>query len=242
MVEDFDQLKLRQIIKPKVGVVGEILVKYHPEANNNVVDLLEKEGAEVSVPDLTDFLFYCAYDSDVKYKLLAGTWKGSFLGNAAIMGMEYYRKEMKAALRKHLKFKVPETIYQMADRAKEVVSLGNQTGEGWFLTAEMMELIESGVENIVCVQPFACLPNHVTGKGVAKGLKSKYPLANITYIDYDPGVSEVNQVNRIKLMMAIAFKNMEKQQANVIEVKRKHSPRQAERQEDYKERQWNTSK
>lgn len=240
MVEEFDRLEIHSAVKPKVGVVGEILVKYHPAANNDVVDLLEKEGAEVSVPDLTDFLFYCAYNSHIKYKLLAGTWKGSALGNAAILAMEYYRKEMKAVLKKHPKFTAPKSIYRLADGVKGIVSPGNQTGEGWFLTAEMVELIESGVENIVCVQPFACLPNHVTGKGVAKGLKNKYPLANITYIDYDPGVSEVNQVNRIKLMMAIAFKNIEKRQAKVIDVK--PVLEDLDKQEMCKERKLNTSK
>ncbi len=139
--------------------------------------------------------------SDTEYKLLEGSLKSYIVGSTAIAGMEYYRREMKSVLSKYAKFSTPHSIYQLADRSRGIISPDNNSGEGWFLTAEMMELIEGGTDNIVCIQPFACLPNHVTGKGVAKGLKSEYPQANITYIDYDPGVSEVNQINRIKLML-----------------------------------------
>ncbi len=215
IVADFDDVDIEFVRKPKVGVVGEILVKYHPQANNNIVQLLEKEGVEVAVPDLLDFFLYCAYGSNTAYKLLEGSLKGYLVGNAAIAGIEYYRREMKSVLDKYTKFSKPHSIYELAERAEKIISPGNHTGEGWFLTAEMMDLIESGTDNIVCIQPFACLPNHVTGKGVAKGLKSEYPQANITYIDYDPGVSEVNQINRIKLMLAIAFKNLEMKQNQV---------------------------
>lgn len=214
IVEDFDNFPIKDIVKPKVGLVGEILVKFHPTANNNVVDIVENEGAEAVMPDLIDFFLYSAYDADFKYKKLSGTKKSQIFSNAAILGIEFYRKEMKKALHKSKRFEPPKNIRSLAEGAESILSLGNQTGEGWFLTAEMVELIESGVNNIVCMQPFACLPNHVTGKGMIKALKIKYPQANITAIDYDPGASEVNQLNRIKLMLSVAFKNLEYQSVN----------------------------
>jgi len=209
IVKDFDTLKINDVKKPKIGLVGEILVKFHPTANNNVIDIIEKEGAEAVMPDLVDFLLYCAYDSNFKHKYLADKKTTKMIKNVAIDLIEYYRKDMKKALEKSSRFHEPCTIYQLADMASEILSLGNQTGEGWFLTAEMIELIKSGAQNIVCMQPFACLPNHVTGKGMIKELKSRYPKANITAVDYDPGASEVNQLNRIKLMLSVAFKNFE---------------------------------
>jgi len=208
IVNDFDNLPIKDIAKPKVGLVGEILVKFHPTANNNVIDVIEKEGAEAVMPDLMDFMLYCAYDANFKYKYLSGTRKRQIYSNAAILGMEFYRKEMKKALHKSKRFEPPKSIRRLAEGAEPILSLGNQTGEGWFLTAEMVELVESGVKNVICMQPFACLPNHVTGKGMIKALKAKYTGANITAIDYDPGASEVNQLNRIKLMLSVAFKNL----------------------------------
>lgn len=209
IVEEFDNLKVNNIEKPKVGLVGEILVKFHPTANNNVVDVIEKEGAEAVMPDLVDFLLYCAYDSNFKHAYLSDKKITKVIKNVAIDLIEYYRRDMRKALEMSKRFHAPCTIYELADKASEILSLGNQTGEGWFLTAEMIELINSGAQNIVCMQPFACLPNHVTGKGMIKELKSRYPKANITAVDYDPGASEVNQLNRIKLMMSVAFKNFQ---------------------------------
>lgn len=208
IVDDFDRLEIRDVKKPRVGLVGEILVKFHPTANNNIVDIIEKEGGEAVMPDLTDFLLYSAYDSDYKYRYLSGTRKAQIIGRIVIWVIEYYRRELKAALKRSTRFDSPSTIQHLAKGASPIISLGNQTGEGWFLTAEMVELIESGVPNIVCMQPFACLPNHVTGKGVIKELKNRYKDANIAAIDYDPGASEVNQLNRIKLMLSVAFKNL----------------------------------
>lgn len=209
IVKDFDSLEIHDTVKPKVGVVGEILVKFHPTANNNIVDILEKEGAEAVVPDLLDFFMYCAYDSKYRYEKLSGSKMSMMISNAAIRAMEYYRKEMKLALNSSKRFNSPEGIEKLAESAAPIVSIGNQTGEGWFLTAEMIELIETGVKNIICLQPFACLPNHVTGKGMIKELKRVYPGANIAAIDYDPGASEVNQLNRIKLMLSVAYKNLQ---------------------------------
>ncbi|TDT51886.1 2-hydroxyacyl-CoA dehydratase [Fonticella tunisiensis] len=210
IVKDFDSLEINDIKKPRVGLVGEILVKFHPTANNNVVEMIEREGAEAVVPDLTDFFLYSAFNNDFKYNYLAGSKKSKIIGKLLVEGIEFYRKEMKSALKKSKRFEPPRRIEHLAELASTIISIGNQTGEGWFLTAEMVELIESGVHNILCMQPFACLPNHVTGKGVIKKLKSIYPMANIAAVDYDPGASEVNQLNRIKLMLSAAFKALEK--------------------------------
>ncbi len=209
IVKDFDNLEINNVAKPKVGLVGEILVKFHPSANNNVVNLIEEEGGEAVMPDLLDFFLYCAYDQEFKYKYLSGSKLSQILGSASINVMEYYRKTLREALERSERFEPPKYIKELANKASKILSLGNQTGEGWFLTAEMIELIESGVENIICMQPFACLPNHVTGKGMIKALKEKYPRANIVAVDYDPGASEVNQLNRIKLMLSVAFKNLQ---------------------------------
>ncbi|WP_041721454.1 acyl-CoA dehydratase activase-related protein [Alkaliphilus metalliredigens] len=209
IVADFDQLEIKNIEKPRIGLVGEILVKFHPTANNEIVKLIEEEGAEAVMPDLIDFFLYSAYNQDFKQRYLAGSKKAKFIASTAIKAIEYYRRVMKVALKSSQRFEAPKSIEELAEDASKILSLGNQTGEGWFLTAEMIELIETGVPNIVCMQPFACLPNHVTGKGMIKKLKSHYPHSNIVAIDYDPGASEVNQLNRIKLMLAVAFKNLQ---------------------------------
>lgn len=218
IVDDFDNLEINDIKKPRVGIVGEILVKFHPTANNNVVEVVEKEGAEAVVPDLIDFLLYCAFDANFKYNYLAGSKTSQIISNLAISGIEFYRKELRDVLSRSKRFEAPERIDELAEGAKKIVSLGNQTGEGWFLTAEMIELIESGTENIICMQPFACLPNHVTGKGMIKELRRRYPGSNIVAVDYDPGASEVNQLNRIKLMLSVAFKNLKKSIQNEQDI------------------------
>ena len=209
IVHDFDHLPLLDIKKPRVGLVGEILVKFHPTANNDIVSIIENEGAEAVMPDLIDFFQYSFYNANYKKEHYDGTWKGQMLGNLAIKFVDFLRRDMIKALKESSRFTPPHPIKEMAKNASEVVSLGNQTGEGWFLTAEMIDLINEGASNIVCMQPFACLPNHVTGKGVIKALRHKYPQSNIVAIDYDPGASETNQLNRIKLMLSTAFKNME---------------------------------
>ncbi|MCT8978454.1 2-hydroxyacyl-CoA dehydratase [Clostridium sp. CX1] len=213
IIRDFDELEITDEVKPKVGLVGEILVKFHPTANNNVVSIVEAEGAEAVMPALTDFLLYSAYDSDYKYKYLSGSKLSQILGNSAIAIIEFYRSTYKKALASSNRFYQQKSIKEIAKGASTVVDLGHMTGEGWFLTGEMVELIESGVKNIICMQPFACLPNHVTGKGMMKELKRVYPGTNIVAIDYDPGASEVNQLNRIKLMISTAFENIGELQA-----------------------------
>ncbi len=210
IVTVFDKIERYNIIKPKVGIVGEILVKYHPTGNNQLAKVLEEEGTEVSVPDLMDFFLYTCYNSKFKYEKLNSTRKKWWGNKIAIEVIEWFRKPVKKALSKSKNFKAPTRIEVKAKLASKLISLGNQTGEGWFLTGEMVELVEHGVDNIVCVQPFACLPNHVVGKSMIKPIKAEYPYANITAIDYDPGASEVNQLNRLKLMLSVAFSNLEK--------------------------------
>ncbi|MBO6046792.1 MAG: 2-hydroxyacyl-CoA dehydratase [Erysipelotrichaceae bacterium] len=212
IVSDFDHLPLRDIKKPRVGLVGEILVKFHPTANNEIVKIIEEEGAEAVMPDLLDFFQYSFYNQQYAYRHYDASWKQMQLGNAAIKFIDFLRKDMIKALKASERFTAPHPIDQIAAKASEVVSIGNRAGEGWFLTGEMIELIDEGASNIVCMQPFACLPNHVTGKGVIKALRKKYPQSNIVAIDYDPGASETNQLNRIKLMLSTAFKNMEKEE------------------------------
>ncbi len=189
IIADFDALPINDVKKPRVGIVGEILVKYSPLANNHLVDVLEGEGAEAEVPSLMGFMLYCFYNQIYKAKEF-GTSKKTAVTN----------------------------IYDTVKYAETIVSIGNQSGEGWFLTGEMVSLLKHGVKNIICIQPFGCLPNHVVGKGVIKAIRRVYPDANITAIDYDPGASEVNQLNRIKLMLSTAQKNLDREMQKQHEV------------------------
>jgi predicted CoA-substrate-specific enzyme activase len=208
IVHDFDELPRRNVQKPRVGIVGEILVKFSPLANNHVVELLEAEGAEAVMPDLLDFLLYCFYNSNFKADNLGGKRSTAHLCNMGISLLEYFRRTCRRELERSTHFLPPARIQDLASMAKHYVSLGNQTGEGWFLTGEMLELIHSGTTNIICTQPFGCLPNHIVGKGVIKELRASHPEANIIAVDYDPGASKVNQLNRIKLMLSTAQKNL----------------------------------
>ena len=196
-------------VKPRVGIVGEILVKYAPAANNHLVDLLEAEGAEAVVPDFVDFFMYSFYNVNFRYEHLGGSKKARFYCNLLIKVVTLLRGTADKEYRKSKHFWPSSKIEELAAYAEPIVSTGNQTGEGWFLTGEMMELIHGGVENIVCIQPFGCLPNHIVGKGVIKKIRQDYPTANIVAIDYDPGASEVNQLNRIKLMLSTARSHLE---------------------------------
>ena len=210
IVEAFDTFPIdEQLKKPRVGVVGEILVKYMPLANNHLVELLEKEGAEAVVPDLMDFMNYCLYGNQYLYENLGDRWSTAAVGKLGVAAIRALRKPALDALKQSRRFEPPMPIGEVAKLAKPFLSIGNQYGEGWFLTGEMAELLCTGAPNIVCIQPFACLPNHVVGKGVIKQLKKVYPSANIVAVDYDPGASEVNQLNRIKLMLSTAKKNLE---------------------------------
>ncbi|MBQ6236556.1 MAG: 2-hydroxyacyl-CoA dehydratase, partial [Clostridia bacterium] len=205
IVKDFDELPLDENVKkPKVGVVGEILVKYMPLANNHLVELLEREGAEAVVPDFMDFLAMFVYDKDYKHKYLGRGFMQSVIAKVGVPALEKLRAPAVEALKNSKRFSAPLRIDRIAEPVKPFLSLGNQYGEGWFLCGEMVELLNEGISNILCIQPFACLPNHVMGKGVIKALKAAYPQANIAAVDYDPGASEVNQLNRIKLMLSQA--------------------------------------
>ena len=208
IIHDFDNLPITDEVKPRVGIVGEILVKFSPAANNHLVELLEKEGAEAVVPDLLDFFNYSFYNSNFKAQKLGFKKSGAVKSNIGIRALEFARGAASEEYARSRHFSPPAKIADLAKAADPIASNGNQTGEGWFLTGEMLELIGSGVPNIVCIQPFACLPNHIVGKGVIKEIRRRYPQANIAAIDYDPGASEVNQLNRIKLMLSTAEKNL----------------------------------
>ncbi len=204
IIRDFDNIPISDEKKPRVGVVGEILVKFMPAANNHLVELLESEGAEAVVPDLLDFMMYCFYNQIYKADNLGTSKRSKYLCMAGIGILKFLRHAASSQFAKSKHFEAPCDIEKLAKMAEPIVSIGNQTGEGWFLTGEMLELIHSGAPNIVCTQPFGCLPNHVVGKGVIKEIRRQHPEANIVAIDYDPGASEVNQLNRIKLMLSTA--------------------------------------
>ncbi len=220
IVKEFDALPLRDIPrKPRVGLVGEILVKFHPDANNNAVGVIEAEGCEAVLPGIMEFFMMPLYSSQYQWDTLGIGRKSHHVKKAVMWMMRQYQEPANAALRKTKgKFHVHRDVYELADKASEVISMGTRAGEGWLLTAEMMDLIESGTPNIICAQPFACLPNHVVGKGMFAELRRLYPQSNIVSIDYDPGASEVNQLNRIKLMVATAHSNHEPPEARDPEM------------------------
>ena len=225
IVNDFEKIEVDMSEeKPKVGIVGEVLIKYHPFGNNFVADKLEKEGAEVILPDFMGFIKFMATHK-ITFNTLINTDKyKAKIFKAAIHLIDLLEKdEIKALSSSKKGYLLPCNIWELQDKVKDILSIGNQTGEGWFLTAEMIEYIEHGIPNIVCVQPFACLPNHVVGKGVIKTIRDKYPEANISPVDYDPGASEANQTNRIKLLMAVAKDNMQYKNKAKIAIKNENN-------------------
>lgn len=207
MVEAFSAIPIEEDSRPKVGVVGEIYLKYNPQANNNIMDIIEEEGGEAVPGDLIHFLLYCLYDDIFKADKLAGSKLDALKNRFIIWWIESMRNVARKALAKNPRYGEIKHLKALTEYASSIIELGHQTGEGWLLTAEMVELVRNGVPNIACLQPFACLPNHITGKGVIKELRKQYPLANVAAIDYDSGASQVNQLNRIKLMMAVAHRN-----------------------------------
>jgi predicted nucleotide-binding protein (sugar kinase/HSP70/actin superfamily) len=210
IIREFDELPLtNDRSKPRVGVVGEILVKFHPTANNGIVNIIEEEGCEAVVPGLTEFFLFGISGGIWQHRELTKPLKSEIGSRITIAALDALRRPVRKALRNSKRFDPPGTIYDLARYANEILSLCNSMGEGWLLTGEMVELIHSGCPNIVCTQPFGCLPNHVTGKGVIKELRRRNPQSNIVAVDYDPGASEVNQLNRIKLMIAVAKANFE---------------------------------
>lgn len=206
IIEDFDNLPIdKSKPKPRVGVVGEIYVKFHPSANNHINELIEKEGGEVVTSGLLDFFLYCAMDSTYRAKHLDGTWLSGFFGSVAREALELYRLPYAKAVAASKHFDPLQRMTKVAKEASHYIDLGNQCGEGWFLTGDMIDLIEKGAKQVVCLQPFGCLPNHVSGKGMVKTLSEAYPDVRIAAIDYDPGSSAVNQANRLKLLLATMF-------------------------------------
>lgn len=224
IVNDFEKIELdTSIKKPRVGIVGEVLIKYHPFGNNFVADLLEKEGAEVILPDFMGFVKFMATHKITFNTLLKTDKTKAKIFKIAIKLIDILEKDVRIALANSKKGYLPPCdIWHLEEQVKDVLSIGNQTGEGWFLTAEMIEYIENDIPNIVCVQPFACLPNHVVGKGVIKTIRDKYPEANISPVDYDPGASEANQTNRIKLLMTVAKDNLAKQEKELEAIKKEN--------------------
>lgn len=226
MVEDFEKIELdTSVEKPKVGIVGEVLIKYHPFGNNFVANKLEEEGAEVILPDFMGFVKFIATHKITFNQLIKTDKIKAKIFKTAIKLIDILEKDEVIALSKSKKgYLLPCNIWELEDKVKDILSIGNQTGEGWFLTAEMIEYIEHGIPNIICVQPFACLPNHVVGKGVIKTIRSKYPEANISPIDYDPGASETNQTNRIKLLMTVAKDNLANKEKHKQAIEQENTP------------------
>ncbi len=233
MVNDFETIELdTSIEKPKVGIVGEVLIKYHPFGNNEIIKVLEKEGAEVISPDFMGFIKFIATHKITNNTLLNIDKAKARIFRVVIKLIEMIEKELKNALSTSKKnYLLPCNIFELEEKVKKILSIGNQTGEGWFLTAEMIEYIENDIPNIVCVQPFACLPNHVVGKGVIKSIREKYPYANISPIDYDPGASETNQTNRIKLLTTVAKDNLKKKKLSkkAIEIENEVKDKEKEK-------------
>jgi predicted nucleotide-binding protein (sugar kinase/HSP70/actin superfamily) len=209
MAEDFSGIPIRDERRPRVGIVGEILLKFHPDANNHAADIIEAEGGEAVLPDLIDFVLYNLYDSVYRVQHLGGSLRVAFGDYIRIRVVEGMRRSARKALKSFPRFGHMPTLKELMRMTSPVVSMGNQAGEGWLLTADMIHFITDGVPNILCLQPFGCLPNHITGKGVVKELTRRWPQANIGLIDYDPGASESNQINRIKLIMAAAHDHLQ---------------------------------
>lgn len=211
IIADFDTLPIwENLKKPRIGIVGEIYVKFHPVANNQIIKMIEEEGGEIVTSGLADFFYYGLLDNQFRHKYLSGSWLSSIGSKATIKLLDWYRKPYTDAVAGSRRFDPVTSIYKIADEAKEYLSLGHVAGEGWFLTGDMIDLIHRGAKNVVCLQPWACLPNHVTGKGMIKTLKAAFPQANIVAIDYDPSASAVNQTNRLKLMLTTTFESIRK--------------------------------
>lgn len=204
IIADFDAIEKTGEKKPKVGIVGEIYVKYSPLANNNLEKFLISEGCEPVLPGLLDFCMYCTNNGQTDSKLYNYSDKGTFFNNLAHKLLYHEQKKLIRVIKENSSFMPPHDFNELRHEADILINQGVKMGEGWLIPAEMGALVESGVENIVCTQPFGCLPNHIVAKGMARIVKEKHPDANIVAIDYDPGATKINQENRIKLMLANA--------------------------------------
>ena len=209
---DFASVPVKRVPKIKVGVVGEIYVKYSPLGNNDLEKFLASQDCEVNIPGLMGFVQYCVYNFSETARLYGGN---VLTLNASSLLLNIIGKTEKVMIDslKANGYHAPMPFLELVKQADGVISTGTKMGEGWLLTAEMVELVRTGYENIVCAQPFGCLPNHICGKGVINRIRELYPTANITPIDYDPGATRVNQENRIKLMLAVARERMEQREA-----------------------------
>ena len=209
IVRDFAAIPVTRVPKVKVGIVGEIYVKYSPLGNNSLEDFLASEDCEVNVPGLMGFLQYCIFNTEETKKLYGGSLFSEWGPELLLDWLDGIERAMIAALRAG-GFHAPKPFRELVKLPEGIIGLGTKMGEGWLLTAEMVELVQSGYGNIICAQPFGCLPNHIVGKGMAGKIRTLYPAANITPIDYDPSATRVNQENRIKLMLAVAREQLEK--------------------------------
>ncbi len=216
ILDDFAAIPRSSEQKVRVGIVGEIYMKYAPLGNNNLEDFLIKEGAEPVLSGLLDFILYCLKNSEVDYQLYG---KGKKTRLLAALGLKYFvhvQNKMIRAVKEHGVFRVPGKFEDLEKGIEGVIGMGAKMGEGWLLTAEMMELIHSGVKNIVCTQPFGCLPNHIVAKGMTRKIKDRYPDANIVPVDYDPSATAINQENRLKLMLSNAKLAMQFEQKDAV--------------------------
>lgn len=210
ITKSYAEVKVNKVKKVKVGVVGEIYVKYSPLANNHLEEFLASQGCEVMVPGLLGFFLFKTDNRLEDINLYGGKKLKKIAMTIAMWFLTRYETELIKAAKSYGDFCVPTTYQHIKEKCTKIIGAGCKMGEGWLLTAEMMELIESGYGNIVCAQPFGCLPNHIVGKGMIRKLKEIYPESNIVPIDYDPGATRVNQENRIKLMLAVAQENINK--------------------------------
>jgi len=206
IISDFNSIPRMEVRKPKVGVVGEIFVKYSPLGNNNLEDFLVSEGAEVTVPGLLDFCLYCLYNNIMDIELYGTKKIMRPLLRLAYKFLLSKQKDIISIIEQNSEFEPPTVFDHTVSLVQGYIGIGAKMGEGWLLTAEMLELADKGIPNIVCTQPFGCLPNHICGKGMMKPIKEKNPNINIVAIDYDAGATAVNQENRIKLMLANSSK------------------------------------
>lgn len=208
ILDDFEAIPKHHVEKVKVGIVGEIYVKYSPLGNNHLENFLIHEGAEVVMAGLGDFMMYCFSNREVDAKLYGRKGIGVLASKLGYLYLHHAQKKMIKCIKHYSHFRVPTDFEKVKKLAKNFIGLGVKMGEGWLLTAEMLELIESGVHNVICTQPFGCLPNHIVGKGMMRKIKEEYPQSNIVAIDYDPSSAKVNQENRIKLMLANGMQNI----------------------------------
>ena len=210
ITKDFAKIKLKRIPKVKVGIVGEIYIKYSSLGNNNLEDFLKSQDAEVRVPGIMGFILYSIYNTIEDEKLYGIKGLKTKLFKIAYRYMLNKEKMMNRIIKENSDFMVSEGFEALIEKAEKVIGLGTKMGEGWLLTGEIMELVDSGFKNVICTQPFGCLPNHIVGKGMVRKIKEYESDANIVAIDYDPSATSVNQENRIKLMLAIGKENLEK--------------------------------